>query len=578
MKERTWVLLLTAAGVLSPRLAVAQSASVAPRYAPLDINNLFNYYGNNGDGSNNPYTTSKEGFEFLKGTGRTLYYEDGIVWGGYQQGKSGPCVGGSAYGHGLLPGPILSWGTPGKGPVAADPSNDAYRIYRVRADIGPRTDSATAIARIASDESSLISRYQSLSPASIYHAYVRDWIEWPAILGAPYTDVDGDGKYDPMVDLPGQPGADQTLWYVANDVDPVTTTSFAGSQPIGLEMQKTIWGYRRPMGALTTTIFQRTRIINKSGIPIDSMFIGQWSDPDIGDAGDDAIGYDIPRSMGYAYNGRPVDAFLGTALPACGFTLLQGPVVPGDAADSALWGTEQRRGYRNLGVGSFLLALPLPYVYQVVSPDSRAWYSLLKGLLPNGYPLIDPRTNAVLKYEFTGDPVLDTGLVAIGIGLASPIDVRMIMSCGPFGMAPGDTQEIVLAQVAALGSDRLSSITALRAAVDKLHEGYADIISATSQPEVPSLPPVPPTYTLYQNYPNPFNPATSIRYELPLRSHVTLSVYSVLGQLVATLVNDAQEAGTHEVSFTPAGLASGVYFYRLQAGAFSSAKKLTILR
>jgi hypothetical protein len=85
-------------------------------------------------------------------------------------------------------------------------------------------------------------------------------------------------------------------------------------------------------------------------------------------------------------------------------------------------------------------------------------------------------------------------------------------------------------------------------------------------------------FDLRQNYPNPFNPSTTIHYALPARSPVTLSVYNTLGQQVSTLVNENQEAGYHDVKFDGSNLASGVYFYRLQAGDFVQTKKLLILR
>jgi hypothetical protein len=72
-------------------------------------------------------------------------------------------------------------------------------------------------------------------------------------------------------------------------------------------------------------------------------------------------------------------------------------------------------------------------------------------------------------------------------------------------------------------------------------------------------------YALHQNYPNPFNPSTMIRYDLPGRSHITLTVYNRLGQQVSVLVQGDQDAGHHEVRFDGITLASGVYFYQLKA-------------
>ncbi len=85
-------------------------------------------------------------------------------------------------------------------------------------------------------------------------------------------------------------------------------------------------------------------------------------------------------------------------------------------------------------------------------------------------------------------------------------------------------------------------------------------------------------YSLEQNYPNPFNPSTTIEFNLQEKSFVSLKVYDVLGKEVATLVNGVQEAGANEVTFNASDLASGMYIYKLEAGNFSSAKKMMLLK
>jgi hypothetical protein len=89
---------------------------------------------------------------------------------------------------------------------------------------------------------------------------------------------------------------------------------------------------------------------------------------------------------------------------------------------------------------------------------------------------------------------------------------------------------------------------------------------------------VPETYALEQNYPNPFNPSTTIAYQLPAPTVVSLKVYTVLGEEVATLVNGREPAGRHTVRFDAARLASGVYFCRLVAGTFAATGKMVVAK
>ena len=84
---------------------------------------------------------------------------------------------------------------------------------------------------------------------------------------------------------------------------------------------------------------------------------------------------------------------------------------------------------------------------------------------------------------------------------------------------------------------------------------------------------------LLQNFPNPFNPETTINFQIPFASHVTLKVYDVLGREVATLVDEFKQAGTYVETLHATSLPSGVYFYKLQtANGFSETKKLILLK
>jgi hypothetical protein len=88
----------------------------------------------------------------------------------------------------------------------------------------------------------------------------------------------------------------------------------------------------------------------------------------------------------------------------------------------------------------------------------------------------------------------------------------------------------------------------------------------------------PAIFSLSQNYPNPFNPSTTIKYTLPSATQVKLSVYDILGREVSVLVNDRRDAGVYEIKFDGSNLASGVYFYRLQAGDYVASKKMLVLK
>ena len=85
-------------------------------------------------------------------------------------------------------------------------------------------------------------------------------------------------------------------------------------------------------------------------------------------------------------------------------------------------------------------------------------------------------------------------------------------------------------------------------------------------------------FKLEQNYPNPFNPTTKIEYSIPKNSLVTLKVYDMLGREVATLVNEEKSIGNYNVEFNGNGLSSGIYFYKFQAGDYTTVKKMILVK
>ena len=150
-----------------------------------------------------------------------------------------------------------------------------------------------------------------------------------------------------------------------------------------------------------------------------------------------------------------------------------------------------------------------------------------------------------------------------------------------FTLAPGDSQKVTFSIRPGLLPPRArysaSVIVEAKSAFGqtKFQKKYQFGVVISSISDLEGLPTV---FVLRQNYPNPFNPSTTIKYELPHASRVILRIYNTLGQEVATLVDETKAAGVYTVQFDAGDLASGVYFYRIEAGSFAGVKKLVLLR
>ncbi len=152
-------------------------------------------------------------------------------------------------------------------------------------------------------------------------------------------------------------------------------------------------------------------------------------------------------------------------------------------------------------------------------------------------------------------------------------DTRFLLGFGPFFIRPAigpdpDTLRIAVA----LLSGR--TINALQQNATRALELYrSQVLDVEKSPDG-----IPKQFLLGQNFPNPFNPATTFPFGLGHSSFVTLKVFDLLGREVTTLLNEEKQAGTHSVQFDASHLASGVYYYRMQAGDFADVKKFVVLK
>jgi hypothetical protein len=556
-----------------------------PIRAHLNLNNISTIFKNTGISDIDPSQVAS-GFVYPFGSGKTAVYVSGLIWGAKIVGDPQVRVGGSTYREGLQCGWIDESGT------VHPPSDPRSRIYRVRPDVyigGPTVD----LSKEAGDEGKSIFEVRA--------QYELDWTEWPGDLGAPFYDGDGDGIYNPNPisgDIPGVYGAKQTIWFVANDHDPSLTLNLYGTDPIGIEYQATIWEYTDSLG-FDNLFFRKYKLINKTDVLGDpttfsNMYISMWSDPDVGDAGDDFVGCDTLLNLGFGYNGFDTDlVYNPLPPPAIGFDLIRGPLVMGNANedrnrngivdiyDYGLTENNERvYGFINLAMTAFYYFVRDDSVLTdppLGTPDGASqFYNFMQGKIGlTGDPFIDPITNQPTKFPLSGNPVTGDGWID-GI-LHSPNDRRLGLSTGPFQMEPGDTQVVVVAEIAGgaiVGIDYLSAIDTVKIYSQIAQNFYDNTFPVT----VDESNIFPENFRLEQNFPNPFNPSTQIKYSIPHLSNVIIKVFDILGNEIEILAKEEKPAGTYELTWYAEGLPSGVYFYRLQAVDYVETKKMILLK
>jgi len=481
--------------------------------------------------------------------------------------------------------------------------------------------------------------------ASVYKVTSSDvpfgpsWQDWSDAvdLGASFYDGNGDGVYNP-VDLNGNSQwdpdedmpdllLDETYWCVFNDGVPANQRRWQ-AEPQGIEIRQTIFA-EASFGATGNVVFVRYRIKNTGTVSdtLKDVYFSLYADADVGDHTDDLNGCDTLRQGVYFYNNTP-DAVYGNQVPAFMMDMLTGPYsyIPGETfidingnniyenvidtpLDTAvnyngILGIRIYPGAKNLNVAtsaSFVggdpnlsdpnnktevrnYSMGLTRIGETVNPCTFAY-----GDVRGGVPCDE--VNPFLW--FSGDPVSDVGWIS-----TYNRDVRGIGSAGPFTLVKNQSVEILIGYEINRGTTPLGGITAVRAVSDDVQMFYENnfgypIVSV--EDGIPSV----SEFKLEQNYPNPFNPSTKIRFVIPNEvrnlkdfssqaprndnSMVTLKVYDVLGNEIATLVNEELSPGEYEITFDVGtsrdlSFSSGIYFYTLRAGEFIQSKKMILLK
>ena len=542
----------------------------------LNLNNISTIFKNTGI-SDIDIGQSNSGFKYPKETGKTAVFESGLIWGVKIAGDPQVRVGGSTYREGLQGGWIDAVGN------VIPPSDPRSRIFRIRPDVypgGPFVD----LTWESMDEGKSVNEIRS--------QYELDWTEWPADLGAPYSDVDASGFYDPTIDVPGVLYAAQTIWFVANDQDPALTQFLYGTNPVGIEYQATIWEYKDSLG-FNNFFFRKYKLINKTDVlgsptTFEDMYISMWSDPDVGNSVDDYVGCDTILNLGFGYNSSPTDAtYDPLPPPAVGFDLIRGPLVSGNLGeDKNRNGIDDANDYglteNNWLVNGFI-NLPMTAFYYFTRQDplltdptlgssegANEFYNFMQGKIgATGEFFVNPVTNLPTTFALSGNPVTGEGWIdgmLLGQG-----DRRLGLSTGPIQMAPGDTQVVVIAEIAGGAVTGISHLNAI-----SLVKYYCQIAQEFYDAAFP--PPIsvadgtdlPQKVELSQNYPNPFNPSTKISWQSPVCSWQTLKIYDVLGNEVATLVDEYKPSGSYKIEWDASEFPSGVYFYQLLVSALQS--------
>ncbi len=526
----------------SAKELLPQSALSVDNTTYIDANRILMFVTNHGNfgrdlgdyfgydyGTFFPYAGNVQAiFDGVTSAIRSPLYSAGLWIGGIDSASESTLVAISEYNSEFVPGP-MSGGT-----FQTDiPQFRVYKLYTDSLLVNPNTD-------------------------------YNEYLQYAVPQGAPY-EVYGSDTIPEML-------GDQMLWTVYNDANPASHTNNSGeTAPMGIEVKQTVFAFAGSVPQ-QDIVFLRWQLFNKGTRTIENFFTSIWADPDLGGSGDDLVGVDTYWRTGFCYNDNNADQFYADRPPCLGIALLQGPAYfTGNSADSARSFGYKVSGYRNIGLTAFS-----KYI-NGTDPDAF-WetYNYMQGLNRDGSDYT--YNGSPTTFMKSGDPVSGTGDIDM-----APDDRRFMLSTGPITFRPGDSTEIIAAVVVGQGSDRLNSITIMKQRLITAYSTYYSLIREPLDADDDSPPALPSAISLEQNYPNPFNPETTIEFSLRQSGPTNLTIYNILGEVIATPINRQLMAGPHAYTWSgtdDAGnqVTSGIYFYKLSVNGSSESKQMILLK
>jgi hypothetical protein len=348
---------------------------------------------------------------------------------------------------------------------------------------------------------------------------------------APFLDADHDNKYNPAKgDYPKIEG-DQALYWIFNDQNVAHTETKA--LPLGIEVQTMAYEYACGQDPLQYTVFLHYKIINRSANDYHDVYLGQWTDFDIGDGFDDYIGSDSSLQLFYGYNGEKTDLKYGTDVPAQGVLFLNRPlnVFTYYQNDFTVNGNPER---------------DLHYYYYLQGKNKSGDY-------------IDPYS----RLMYNGDPVDSTGNTEYN-HMNKPGDRRGLGATGPFSLKAGESLDFDIAFVTGFGAgDLTSNIKLMKKNAARLLDAYSKGDVSCETTSIQNTATKGPKFSMYPN------PAGQLIH-ITTNSTGVVDIYGITGRKIKTFT--VSGSSTLDVS----NLSAGIYLLRLTTAHGQSSQKLII--